>query len=43
VGKQIGVENVKDYDVHFSAILIVLVWTTIFIFLSHKLLKKRDL
>jgi ABC-type transport system involved in multi-copper enzyme maturation permease subunit len=43
VGKQIGVENVKDYDVHFSAILIVLVWTGIFIFLSYKLLKKRDL
>lgn len=43
VGKQIGVENFKDYDVHFSAILIVLVWSSIFVFLSYKLLKKRDL
>ena len=33
----------KDYSVHFSTILIVLAWTSIFIFLSYKLLKKRDL
>lgn len=33
----------KNYDVQFSAILIVLVWTFIFIFLSYKLLEKRDL
>lgn len=43
IGTQMGVENTKDYSVHFSIILIVLVWTTIFIFLSYKLLQKRDL
>jgi ABC-type transport system involved in multi-copper enzyme maturation permease subunit len=43
IGTQMGVENTKDYSVHFSTILIVLVWTTIFIFLSYKLLQKRDL
>jgi len=39
----IGDNDVKDYGVHFSAILIVLAWTAIFMFLSYKLLKKRDL
>ena len=39
----IGDNDVKDYSVHFSAILIVLAWTAIFMFLSYKLLKKRDL
>lgn len=39
----IGDNDVKDYGVHFSAILIVLLWTMIFMFLSYKLLKKRDL
>jgi hypothetical protein len=39
----IGDNDVKDYSVHFSAILIVLLWTMIFMFLSFKLLKKRDL
>ncbi|AJR04626.1 ABC transporter permease [Siansivirga zeaxanthinifaciens] len=34
---------IYDYAVHWHEILIVLVWTTIFIFLSYKLLKKRDL
>ena len=43
IGTQMGVENTKDYAVHFSTILIVLVWTSIFIFLSYKLLQKRDL
>lgn len=43
IGTQIGVENLKDYEVHFSNIVIVLVWTAIFIFLSYKILKKRDL
>ncbi|WP_159021328.1 ABC transporter permease [Formosa sp. L2A11] len=36
-------EMVYDYAVHSTDILIVLVWTAIFIFLSHKLLMKRDL
>ena len=38
-----GAGNGKDYSVHFTSILIVLAWTAIFVFLSYKLLKKRDL
>lgn len=40
---QIGMNNVKDYGVHFWSIVIVLVWTVIFMLISYKLLKKRDL
>jgi len=43
IGTQMGVENTKDYDVHFGSILIVLVWTFLFMLFSYKLLKKRDL
>ena len=43
IGTQIGVENIKDYNVHFSNVIIVLVWTAIFMFLSYKIIKKRDL
>jgi ABC-type transport system involved in multi-copper enzyme maturation permease subunit len=43
VAKQIGEEFVADYSVHITDIIIVLVWTALFIFLSYKLLKKRDL
>lgn len=32
-----------DYAVHFSEVAVVLGWTAIFIFLSYRLLKKRDL
>ena len=32
-----------NYAVHWQEIIIVLVWTAIFIFLSYRLLKKRDL
>ena len=39
----VGDTNVKDYSVHFSSIFIVLVWTTLFIFISYKIIKKRDL
>jgi ABC-type transport system involved in multi-copper enzyme maturation permease subunit len=39
----IGANNIKDYDVHFSAILIVLAWTGIFLYLSYIIIKKRDL
>ena len=39
----VGDTNVKDYDVHFTSILIVLFWTALFIFLSYKIIKKRDL
>lgn len=43
MGTQIGVTNVKDYSVHLGDIAIVLVWTAIFLLMSYKLLKKRDL
>ncbi|MFN3754364.1 ABC transporter permease [Flavobacterium sp.] len=39
----VGENNVKDYDVHFLSLLIVLAWTTIFIYSSYKIIKKRDL
>ncbi len=42
-GAKIGVDTTTDYSVHFSSILIVALWTLIFIFLSYKLLEKRDL
>lgn len=40
---QIGEELNKDYSVHWYQLLIVLVWTLIFVYLSFVLLKKRDL
>lgn len=43
IGKQLGENGVKDYDVHLLNVLIVLSWTAIFVFMSYKLLKKRDL
>ncbi|WP_284651912.1 ABC transporter permease [Flavobacterium terrisoli] len=39
----VGENSVKDYDVHFSSILIVLAWTAIFILSSYQIIKKRDL
>lgn len=43
IGTQIGVNDIKDYSVHYSSMLIVLVWTLIFVLLSYRLLKNRDL
>lgn len=43
VGNTIGANFTKDYSVHFSNCLIVIAWTIIFVFLSYKILKKRDL
>ena len=43
IGTQIGADSIKDYSVHWYSIIIVLMWITIFIFLSLQLLKKRDL
>ena len=43
IGTQMGVENTKDYGVHYLSILIVLVWIFLFIHFSYKLLKNRDL
>lgn len=39
----VGENGVKDYDVHFTSLLIVMAWTAIFLFLSFKIIKKRDL
>lgn len=43
VADQIGEELTLDYYVQFYELLIVMGWTTIFIYLSYVLLKKRDL
>ena len=43
IGTQIGVENTKDYGVHWYSILIVVLWTGFFVIMSFKLLQKRDL
>ena len=40
---QIGSEFDKDYAIHWDQLLIVILWTAIFVFLSYSLLKKRDL
>src|SRR5690606_30611114 len=41
--QQAGIINENIYDVNYFQILIVLVWTTVFVYLSYRLLKKRDL
>jgi ABC-type transport system involved in multi-copper enzyme maturation permease subunit len=43
VAKQVGEDLSKDFSVQFLDIVIVLIWTAIFIYLSYALLKKRDL
>lgn len=43
IGAQIGVQNTKDYSVHWYSILIVILWTGFFVIMSFKLLQKRDL
>lgn len=43
VASQIGEKVTLNYHVHWHEILIVLVWTWIFVYLSYVLLKKRDL
>ncbi|MDO5969961.1 ABC transporter permease subunit [Flavivirga aquimarina] len=40
---QLGEDLTYDYAVHWYEIAIVLGWTALFIFLSYRLLKKRDL
>lgn len=42
VSSQLGIGE-KDYDVHLTTIFTVLIWTVIFMLMSYKLLKKRDL
>ena len=43
IGTQLGVDDIKDYGVPFSAVAIVLTWSVLFMILSYKLLKRRDL
>ncbi|MBE0424145.1 MAG: ABC transporter permease subunit [Lutibacter sp.] len=43
VAKQVGEDLSKDFSVQPKDIVIVLVWTAIFIYASYLLLKKRDL
>ncbi|MEM9679169.1 MAG: ABC transporter permease [Bacteroidota bacterium] len=43
VASQVGEDLSYDYSVHWYEIAIVLGWTALFIFLSYRLLKKRDL
>lgn len=43
LGNQLGTDLSYDYAVHWYEILIVLVWTSLFIYGSYALLKKRDL
>ncbi|WP_298115065.1 ABC transporter permease [Flavobacterium sp.] len=42
-GNQAGFDMSYDYSIHYSSIAIVLAWTAIFVFLSHYIIKKRDL
>lgn len=43
VANQIGEHITKDYSVSLLSIVIVLAWTAMFMLLSYRLLKKRDL
>lgn len=43
LGQQIGEDFRFDYAVHWYEILIVLVWTSLFVYWSYALLKRRDL
>ena len=43
VAKQVGEDLSKDFSVQPKDIIIVLIWTAIFIYGSYLLLKKRDL
>lgn len=38
-----GTVSVKDYGVHWYSVLIVIIWTLIFILTSYRIVKKRDL
>ncbi len=40
---QLGSEIDKDYGVHWYQLLIVICWTALFVFLSYRLLQRRDL
>ncbi len=43
VANQVGEGFTKDYSVHPTTVIIVLIWTAIFVYGSYYILKKRDL
>jgi ABC-type transport system involved in multi-copper enzyme maturation permease subunit len=43
VAHQIGETVQKDFSVHFADVIIVSVWTALFIYFTYAILKKRDL
>ena len=43
IGTQVGIENMKDYAVHWYSLAIVIAWTFIFILTSNYIIRKRDL
>lgn len=43
IGTQMGIETEGNFSVDYTAVLIVLAWTFVFIYFSYKLLKNRDL
>lgn len=43
LASQVGEDLSKDFSVHLTDIAIVSVWTVLFIYLSYRLLKRRDL
>ena len=43
IGSQLGVEDIRNYDVPYTSIVVVLVWSIIFIYASYKIIEKRDL
>ncbi|HEX8016703.1 MAG TPA: ABC transporter permease, partial [Flavobacterium sp.] len=43
IQNQIGYENNIDYSVNYFSVLIVLIWTFLFVYFSYKILKNRDL
>ncbi|MFN4026828.1 MULTISPECIES: ABC transporter permease [Flavobacterium] len=43
IGSQLGVEDLRNYDVPMTSVVVVLLWTIIFIYASYKIIEKRDL
>jgi len=43
IAQQLGEKYQIDYSVHWYQLAIVLIWTFLFVYLSYKLLQKRDL
>jgi ABC-type transport system involved in multi-copper enzyme maturation permease subunit len=43
IGSQLGVEDMRNYDVPYTSVAVVLVWSAIFIYSSYKIIEKRDL